>query len=394
MRKKKGFSTRSIHSLEGSDTYNALVEPVYLTSTYTFESAEEALTTFQGQNQRMVYGRVHNPTQQVLEKQIADLENGEECVVLGSGMAAISAVILTLLSQGDELVVHNMMYGNSYTLLVKELQRFGIMVKLADFTDPNSVALQISDRTKAVFFEIPTNPLLEVIDVTEIKKVVGDKDIAIIVDATLASPAIINPISLGATFVVHSLTKYIGGHGDLIGGAVVGSQESVNQVRMRGLRYLTGATLSPISCYLALRGIKTLSIRMEKHSENAKLLADYLEWHSKIDRFYYPGLATHPQNSLSRKIMKMPGGVLSMEVAGGFSAARVFINSLQLCKHAVSLGEATTLVQHPASMTHSHYSEEEQFEIGIKDNLIRISVGLEDPEDIIADVEQALSRLA
>lgn len=391
MKKGKGFSTRAIHSPTEADRFRALTEPVYLTSTYTFDSLDEASATFGGEKDRMVYGRVHNPTQQLLEYQLSDLEGGDSCLVLGSGMAAISALCWTLFSQGDEVVVHNKMYGNSYALFVKELPRFGISAKLADFTDLDKVADSLSKKTKAVFFEVPSNPLLEVIDIRSIKKLLGSRGIALIVDSTLASPAILQPIKHGATYVVQSLTKYINGHGDLIGGAIIGSQDAIREVRMRGLRYLTGATLSPLSCYLTLRGLKTLSLRMDKHSENAHHVAKFLEQHRGVARVFYPGLTSHPQHAVAKELMSMPGGLVSMEIAGGFDLAKTFVDRLKLCKHAVSLGDAVTLVQHPASMTHSHYSDDHLSQFGINKSLIRISVGLEDLEDIIEDIDQALS---
>lgn len=389
--KHYGFNTRAIH--EGYDPQEALgslVAPLYLSSTFAFDSAEEAAATFSGERERFVYGRVHNPTQSLLEARLASMEGGEASVVMASGMGAISSLMWALLKPGDEVIAHHRMYGNTFTLLSKALHEFQISVKLIDLSCTQNLEAYISRKTRIVFFESPANPQLEIIDIEYISNIAHHCGALAVVDNTLASPYLQRPLELGADLVVHSMTKYLCGHGDVLAGAVVGRQDLIKQVRMKGLRYMTGATLAPFSAFLVLRGLKTLGIRMERHCCSAQVISEALEASSKVAAVYYPGLTSHPQHALAKRYMRLPGGLIALELAGGVDAGRNFMNRVRLAKLAVSFGDAETLVQHPASMTHAGYGPDALRQVGLSPSLIRISVGLEDVEDILEDFMQAL----
>ncbi|MER2473939.1 trans-sulfuration enzyme family protein [Photorhabdus laumondii] len=385
------LETRAIHSAseQFEDPYQAISPPLYVNASYTFETCEEAAMVFAGEKQRYVYGRVHNPTQSLLESRLADLEGAEAGVTFASGMAALSSVVWSLLQSGDVVVAHNKMYGNSYNLLTQELPKFGVQVILIDMTDLQQLREVLSDKTVLVFFEFPSNPLLELIDIQAVASLLQPYHAQMVVDSTLASPMMLRPIEHGADIVIHSLTKYIGGHGDVLGGVVLGREETMKTVRMHGLRCLTGATLSPLSAFLVLRGLKTLGIRMQRHSLNALAVAHFLEDHPMIKQVYYPGLASHPQYALATRLLDLYGGLISFEYRGDRAATQAFLDRLQLVKRAVSLGDVETLIQHPASMTHSAYPEEALQAYGIHQSLVRMSVGLEDVQDIVADLAQA-----
>jgi len=390
-----GFSTRAIHEgYEPSGSYGSLSPPIYMTSTFAFESSEQAEATFAGEHERYVYGRTHNPTQAILEKRLASLEGAEAALVAASGMGAISSVLWTLLSAGDELVAHKRMYGNSFTLIREALPKFGIKVTLVDMLDLRELAQSLTQRTKLVFLECPANPLLEVAELADISRMAGALGARVVVDSTLASPYLLRPLEYGAHLVVHSATKYLSGHGDVLGGVVAGDRATITQVRKKGLRYMTGATLSPLAAFLIQRGVKTLSLRMDKHCENALELANFLSSHPKVRRVHYPGLQDHdaPPGTCSRLLLK-GGGMLSFDLLGGVTAARTFLNSVHLARIGVSLGDPETLVQHPATMTHSAYAESGLEAYGLSHDTVRVSVGLEETRDIIGDFEQALHRV-
>lgn len=393
--KKLGFNTRAIHEIGPYDGFmhDSLNPPIFMTSTFSFESAEEAALTFAGEKERFVYSRVNNPTQAVLEARIASLEGAEAAVALASGMGAISALFWSNLRAGDEVIAHCRMYGNTFTLLTKGLAEFGLKIRLVDFCETGVLERTLNENTKIVFFETPSNPLLEIIDIRRVAEAAHTANALCVVDSTLASPALQRPLEMGADLVVHSMTKYLGGHGDLLGGVVVGARNEIKNIRMRGLRYLTGATLSPVSAHLILRGIQTLGLRIERHCANACVLAKLLQDHPKIARVIYPGLESHPQYDLARQQMSLPGGLISLELKDGLSAGRKFIDALTLATRAVSLGDTGTLVQHPASMTHAGYGTAELLRYGLSEGLIRISVGLEDVADIIDDLQNALDKV-
>jgi methionine-gamma-lyase len=389
-----GFSTRAIHlGYDPAAEKGALTPPIFMTSTYAFESAEAGSEMFRGERPGYIYGRTRNPTQALLEERMASLEGGEAGLAVASGIGAISSLIWTLVSAGDEIVIDHTIYGSSFAFFTRGLTRFGVSVHPADMTKPETIARLLNKNTKVVFFETPANPNLRIIDMARIAGMAHAVGATVVVDNTFASPALQRPMEHGVDAVVHSATKYLGGHGDLLGGIVVGSSELIGRVRGVGLRWLTGATLSPLNAFLILRGLKTLEIRMARHSasalEVAKLLADC----KAVARLSYPGLPSFGQYDLARRQMSAPGGLIAFELAGGMSAGLAFMNRLKLVTRAVSLGDAETLVQHPASMTHATYSPEERAAHGISDGLLRLSIGLENVDDILQDLQQALDGM-
>ncbi|MDZ4735029.1 MAG: methionine gamma-lyase [Rhodospirillaceae bacterium] len=386
-----GFATRAIHEgYDPADEQGALTPPIYMTSTYAFESAEAGGELFRGERAGYIYGRTRNPTQALLETRMASLEGGEAAVAFASGIGAITSMVWSLVSAGDDVIVDHTIYGSSYAFFMNGLTRFGVTVQAIDLTEPENIARALKKNTKLVFFETPANPNLRIIDIAAIAKLAKPAGALVAVDNTFCSPALQRPLEFGADLVVHSATKYLGGHGDLLGGVCIGSTDLMKQVRLLGLRSLTGATLSPINAFLILRGLKTLKLRLERHSQSAHAIAEAIQDHPSIDRLDYPGLASFAGHALAKKQMSAFGGMISLELKGGMSAGLAFMNRLELVTRAVSLGDAETLVQHPASMTHSTYSAEERAQHGIGDGLIRLSVGLEEVEDLVADILQAL----
>ena len=389
-----GPSTRAIHlGYDPAESQGALTPPVFMTSTYAFETAEAGGEMFRGERGGYIYGRTKNPTQNLLEERLASLEGAAAGLATASGMGAISATMWTLLNAGDEVLVDHTLYGSTFAYFTRGLTRFGITVHLADFTKIDEIEAKLTPEIKLVYFETPANPNLRVIDISAVAERARAAAALVVVDNTFCSPVLQRPIELGADLVVHSATKYLGGHGDLLGGAVLGSAETVKQIRMNGLRALTGATISPHTAFLILRGLKTLGLRLERHSTSAQIVAEMLEKHPKVAWVGYPGLRSFPQYELARRQMAAPGGLIAFELKGGLSAGMSFMNALELITRAVSLGDAETLVQHPASMTHSTYTPQERAAHGISDGLVRLSVGLEDVEDILADLEEGLAAV-
>lgn len=393
--RKSGFATRAIHhGYDPMTAHGALTAPVYMTSTYAFESAEAGGAMFRGEKPGYIYGRTRNPTQALLEDRMAELEGGEAALALASGMGAISALLWTLLEAGDEVVVDHTLYGNTYYLFTKGLAKFGVRATSVDMTDPAALERALTPCTKLVYLETPANPNLRVIDLAAVAARARRVGAKTVVDNTFASPALQRPIEHGIDLVVHSMTKFLGGHGDLLAGALIGPKTVVDQVRGHGLRYLTGATIAPLTAFLVLRGLKTLELRMERHSASALAIARYLETHRRVTWVAYPWLDSCAQKDVARRQMSAGGGLLSFELDGGLAAGMRFMNALKLITRAVSLGDAETLVQHPASMTHAQYAPEERAKHGIADGLIRLSIGLETAADIEADLDQALDASA
>lgn len=307
-------------------------------------------------------------------------------------MAAISTTLLTLCQQGDHIVSANELYGCTHALLSHSLPKFGIDVTFVDAVCTENISAAIRPETKVIYIETPANPTMSIVDIESVAKLAHQNNIVVIVDNTFMSPYCQQPLNLGADIVVHSVTKYINGHGDVIGGAIIGKKEFIDQARLVGVKDITGGCVSPFNAWLTLRGIKTLGIRMERHCANAMKVAKFLEQHPAVSAVYYPGLTSHPQYKLGKRQMKLPGAVISFEINGGVEAGRRVMNAVKLCMLAVSLGDTETLIQHPASMTHSPIPQEERLKAGITDGLIRLSVGLEDPLDIINDLEHAITK--
>lgn len=311
-----------------------------------------------------------------------------------SGMGAVTSAIWPLVQQGDHIVAAKTLYGCTFAFLEHGLARYGVEVTFVDARDPEEIRRAMRPNTKVVYLETPANPTMYITDIEAVAQIAHQQEgVTVMVDNTFCTPYICRPLEHGADVVIHSATKYLNGHGDVIAGFIVGSAEYIKEVRLLGVKDLTGSVLGPFEAFLIARGIKTLAIRMEAHSAGAQKVAEFLEKHPKVTSVAYPGLPSFPQYDLAKKYMSLPGGIISFEIAGGVEAGKTFINSLELAAIAVSLGDAETLIQHPASMTHSPYNEEERLASGITDGLIRLSVGLEDPEDIIADLRQGLDRL-
>ena len=393
---KQAFATRAIHSgYDARDHQGALVQPVYMTSTFEFEAVAQGAARFAGEEMGHVYSRISNPTQELLETRLADLEEGEAALATASGMGAITASLWTLVSAGEHVIADKTLYGCTFAYLQHGLSRFGVEISFVDCTDPNAIKAALQSNTRAIYFETPVNPTMRLMDIAAISALAHDysRDISVIVDNTYCTPALQQPLTLGADLVVHSATKYLGGHGDLIAGAVVGRQEMIDQIRLIGLKDMTGAAIAPMTAFLIMRGLKTLQLRMERHCQSAARLAEWLQQQPMIESVYYPGLNSHPQQALAASQMAKPGGMIAFELKQGLDAGIRFMDSLQMIKRAVSLGDAETLCQHPASMTHSTYSPEERTQHGISEGLIRLSVGLEDIADIKADIQQALEAV-
>jgi len=336
-----------------------------------------------------------NPTTVLAEEKVAELEGAEAAAAAGSGMGAISATLWTFAGAGKHIVADGTLYGCTFALLSHGMTRYGVEVTFVDSSDPEEVRKALKENTVAVYLETPANPNLKIADIQAIAELTHaySKDIKVVVDNTFATPYLQQPLALGADVVVHSATKYINGHGDVVAGFVAGSKEFITQVKMFGLKDMTGAVLGPQEAFLILRGLKTFEIRMQRHCDNARKLAAYLATEPKVEKVYFPGLESHPNHEVAKKQMKDFGAMISIEVKGGKAAGMKLVNSLKMSTIAVSLGDAETLVQHPASMTHSAYSPEELKEAGIPEGLVRISVGLENPNDIIADFQQAFAQV-
>lgn len=391
-----GLGTKAIHAGNVKDVqYGALTTPIYQTSTFVFDSCEQGGRRFAGEEAGYIYTRLGNPTTSVLEAKIAALECGEACVATASGMGAISSTLWTIAGAGKHIIADGTLYGCTFALLNHGLTRYGVEVDFIDTSDLEAVKAHLKENTVAVYLETPANPNLKITDIAAIAEIAHGYNpaIKVVCDNTFASPALQNPLTLGADVVVHSATKYLNGHGDVIAGFVVSSAEFCSEVRMFGLKDMTGAVMDPQAAFLILRGLKTFELRMARHCENGKKVAEFLDAHPAVEKVYYPGLKNHVGHEIAAKQMKDFGGMVSFEVKGGRSAGVKLVNALHLVTVAVSLGDAETLIEHPASMTHSTYSEDELAASGIAAGLIRLSVGLENADDIIADLKQALDQL-
>lgn len=387
------FNTKAIHfGVHHDKETGAHVTPIFQTSTFVFENVDQGARRFAGEEQGYIYTRLGNPTITELENKIAALEGAEAGLAATSGMAAISTTLLTLLKSGDHIVAGDTLYGCTHSLITHLLPRYGIEFTLVDTSVPENIEKAMKENTKVVYIETPANPTLKLVDIKKAAEIAHKYGAKLVVDNTFMSPYLQRPIELGADFVVHSATKYIGGHGDVIAGLIAGPKAVIDEMRMPFLKDF-GGVISPFDAWLLIRGLKTLGIRMERHCENAMKVAEFLEKHPAVEKVYYPGLPSHPQHELAKKQMDGFGGMISFELKGGLEAGKILMNSVKLITLAVSLGCVDTLIQHPASMTHSVVPREERLKAGITDGLVRLSVGIEDVEDIIADLEQALNKV-
>lgn len=397
-KRKFGFATRQIHGgKKMKDTYGSHNIPIYRTSSFDFPSARVGAERFTGKNEGYIYTRLGNPNFDLLASRIADLEDGYAGQVFSSGMAAISSVVFGLADSGCHIITSDTLYGCTDSLFRNHLKRLGIDADFVDTRKKENIVNAVRDETRLIFIETPTNPTLRITDLAETARLAKDKGLYLVVDNTFATPYLQTPIEFGADVVVHSLTKYIGGHSDFVGGAAAYSREfAENKENMRRMKRTVddfGTNFNPEDAFLALRGLETLDIRMNKHCENAQYIAEYLESHEKIERVYYLGLKSFPQYDLANRQMKMPGAMVWFIMKDGYEAGERLMNNVKLCSLAVSLGSTATLIQHPASMTHKIIPREEREKIGIVDGGVRISVGLEDKEDILWDLDQALDKV-
>ena len=382
MEKKLRFNSKTIHGGQHHDpAYGAVMPPIYQTSTYA--------QTTPGGHKGFEYSRTHNPTRQALEKSLASIENGKHGLAFGSGLAAIDSV-LKLLQPGDEVVSTNDLYGGSYRLFTKIFEGFGIKFHFVDMNNVQAVADAINSNTKLIWVETPTNPMMNVVDIKAVSQIAKQHKILLAVDNTFASPYLQQPLDLGADIVMHSATKYIGGHSDVVLGALIVKDDDLAE-RLYFIQNASGAVCGPMDSFLTLRGIKTLHVRMQRHCENGRKVAMYLNNHPKIEKVYWPGFETHPNHHIAKSQMKDFGGMLSFIPTGAdYKAAIKIIENLKIFTLAESLGGVESLAGHPASMTHASIPKVELEKSGVVDSLIRLSVGIEDAQDLIDDLEQAI----
>ena len=393
MSNSKNIETQAIHAGRINDEqFGSLATPLYQTSTFIFDNAQQGANRFAGEEDGFIYSRLGNPTTRQLEQRVAAMENMEDAAATATGMGAVSGALLANLSAGDHLISSKAVYGCSFALMSHQLTRWGIEVSFVDMANPDEIEAAIKPNTKVMFLETPVNPNLAVYDLAVIAKIAQQHNIISIVDNTFLTPVLQQPQQYGIDIVAHSATKYLNGHGDVVAGIICGSNEMIMNIKMTVLKDI-GATMSPHDAWLIMRGLKTLPIRMERHCNNAQKIAEYLENHEKVLKVYYPGLKSHPGYKFLGSQMKAAGGVIAFEINSDLTGGSEFINRMQLFSIAVSLGDAESLIQHPASMTHSPYTPEERANAGISDSLIRISVGLENAEDIIADLSQSLALI-
>jgi len=386
------FATRVVHAGQDPDPLTGSVSvPIYQTSTFVFKSAEQGAARFAGTEEGYIYTRLGNPTVRALERSVAALEGGEDGRACASGMAAIHAAVMSLLKKGDHAVASDSLYGGTAKLFMDILPRFGVELSFVDSSEAANVESAINDKTKMIYLETPSNPTLKITDLRAVARIAQKRGIVTLADNTFMSPYFQRPLEMGIDVSIHSLTKYLAGHGDLVGGIIVSRRSFFDT--LDPLLRNTGGTLAPFEAWLTLRGIKTLALRMDKHNENAVRVAEFLEAHPKVEKVYYPGLKSHPQHELAQRQMSGFGGMMSFELKGGLKKGVILMNSVKLCTLAVSLGAVETLIEHPASMTHAIVPRIERLKAGITDGLVRLSVGIEDAEDIMNDLEQALDKV-
>lgn len=390
--KNLGFNSKLIHSGQFHDEFGSATVPIYQTSTFSFKNADHGAACFAGEEDGYIYTRLGNPTIGALETAVAELENGYKGVATGSGMGAVTAVYFAMLGAGQHMVAHNAVYGPSRMVMETLFKKFGTESTWVDATDAQNVIDAIQDNTKLIYLETPANPTMGITDIEEVVRIAHERGIPVCVDNTFCSPYLQKPLDLGADIVLHSMTKFINGHADIVAGMVVTKTEKYYS-QIRGAMMNIGSNMDPHQAYMVIRGLKTLAIRIERAQANAIKIADYLEAHPKIEWVKFPGLKSHPQYELGKKQMNGPGSMISFEVKGGIAAGKVLMDNVHLALLAVSLGGVETLIQHPASMTHSKIPKANREKAHITDGLVRFAVGIEDVEDIIADLDQALAKI-
>lgn len=396
-----GFATKAVHGRKHTDKhapgdqmpYRTVSTPIIMTSTFAFDSVEHGAAIFTGESSDYTYTRISNPTTAALESEVAYLEGAEKGLALASGMAAISHLTFHLVKPGEKFVYAKTIYGGSHKFFSHACNvHFKMKPVPVDAADLDAVAAAVDKDTKMLFIETPSNPTLTVVDIAGCAEIAKKHGVPLVVDNTFLTPYLQCPIEFGADYVVHSLTKYLNGHGDVVGGLIVGSEEGMTILK-REIANDVGGCFSPFNAWLVLRGIRTLPVRMDRHCKNAMELAQFLSFHPKVEQVFYPGLRSDPYYELAKKQQRAPGGMLAFTVKGGCAAAGTFANNVQLWTRAVSLGDVDSLISNPATTTHSTYTDEELRDAGIDPGLIRLSVGLEDIDDLIEDLRQAFKKI-
>jgi cystathionine beta-lyase/cystathionine gamma-synthase len=389
--KQNGFSTKAVRAGENRDpATGAVVTPIYETSVFAFTSTKQLIDAVSEKSSRDVYTRWSNPTITAAEEKIAELEGAEDCAVFSSGMAAISTAIISLVSPGDHIVSVRDLYGGTVGLFSDLMSRFGVRTTLIEATNVDEISSTVRSNTKIIFLETPTNPTLKLVDLQKAAEIAAKHGAKVLVDNTFASPYNQQPLQFGCDATLHSATKYLAGHNDVTAGAIAGPGKLIEP--MRKLRRTLGGVLDPHGAWLLLRGMKTLALRMVQHNSNGQQIAEYLENHPNVEKVYYPGLRTHPQHTLAKRQMKGFGGVVSFELKGDLNQTIRFVDNLKLALLAPSLGGAETLVSQPSTASHYFMDPDERRKAGISDSLVRLSLGIEDAEDIISDLAQAFDK--
>lgn len=394
--KKLSKETEIVHGIHTThSTAGDLAPPIHMTTAFKFKSADHGADLFSGKDEGYIYTRISNPTVDLLEKKMAVLEGGEVGIATSSGMSAIAAITQSLAKPGDNFVSCTTVYGGTFAFFNQHLRDFKFeprFIPPASGCQSKNIEKQLDGNTRFLYMETPANPTLDIIDIQMWASVGKQNGIPLIVDNTFATPYLQNPLHLGADVVVHSATKYLGGHADVLGGILVGTKDMIDHVKEKYM-HSHGPAMSPFNAWLFLRGIKTLAVRMEKHCSNALKIAKFLQAHPKVENVYYPGLTSHSGHQIAKKQMKKFGGMIAFEIKGGLNSGKTIMDNVELCTLAVSLGDCDTLIQHPASMTHSTYSNADREKAGITDGLVRLSVGIESADDIISDLDNALSLI-
>ncbi len=390
--KNLNIESKCVHVGIGEYEYGPVVPPIYQTSTFKFESADHGGDLFAGKQKGYIYSRMLNPTVEAMENAVAELEGGTKALGCGSGMAAINTVLTGLLNSGDHVICSKSVYGPTNTLLATVLSKFNIKTDFVNTSDLEKVKNTIKDNTKVIYVETPGNPTLETTDLEKVAELAHSHNAKLVVDNTFMSPILQKPFEFGADVIVHSMTKFLNGHADVVAGIIVVKNEK-DYLHFRKILNQLGGVIDPFNAFLVHRGLKTLAIRMEKHSKNAQPIAEFLEQHPKVAWVRYPGLKSFPYYEVAQKQHKAPGGMISFELKGGIEAGKKLMNSVELCQLAVSLGGVESLIQHPASMTHLSMGKEARESAGITDGLVRLSVGIENLDDLLDELRNALDKI-
>ncbi|HNW90829.1 MAG TPA: aminotransferase class I/II-fold pyridoxal phosphate-dependent enzyme [Bacteroidales bacterium] len=390
--KKSGFNTKLIHAGAFDDEFGSATVPIYQTSTFRFKNAQHGADCFSGKSNGFIYTRIANPTIRSLEQNIAALENGYDGIATSSGMGAINCVYRALLAAGSHIISSDAVYGPARGVLEQDFSRFGVEASFVNTSNIENIKAAIKSNTKVLYIETPANPTMDITDITACAEIAREHNLILVVDNTFSSPYLQKPLDFGADVVLHSVTKFINGHADIVGGIIVTKEQEIYKKIRHSMVYM-GCNMDPTQAFMVLRGVKTLALRIDRSQESAMKIAEYLQSHPKIAWIKYPGLKTHPQYELAKKQMNGFGGMMSFGLKGGYEAGSKLMDNVHLALLAVSLGGVETLIQHPASMTHAAVSKENKLAAGITDDLVRFSVGIEDVEDIIADLQNALEKV-